>query len=382
MKEPLISATSVRPSPSGQEFVNELTSPRFLRNTWYVAGWASDFADREPVSITLAGEPIVLFRTASNTVSALANRCPHRWAPLSLGRVEGEGIRCMYHGLKFDAGGKCTEVPGQDRIPRALGVRSYPIIQRHRLVWLWTGEPSRADPALIPDLSLLDQPNMRVYTGHLDYRAHYSLINDNLLDLSHLAFLHEQTIGRPVGTSTLRPHDRFPGGSEAQPLERGVRVEGWLSGKTVFVPRKVRGGDFWSRVDFSVPGIYHSHGRMYEQGTAEACQGREPASNRKAISESFSIQAVTPISARQTRYFYSFGARMSDMDQEEADAMWQIILQAFAEDLRMIEAQQELMDTHPGTRMAGILADRGLVHFRRLIKQLLANEAGGQITVE
>ena len=358
-----------------------LTLP-FLRNTWYIAGWSSEFEASTPAGRTIIDKPIVLYRKRDGALVALEDRCAHRWAPLSRGRIEGDELRCMYHGLKFGAGGRCVEAPGQDRIAKTLCVRTFPVIEKYRLVWIWLGDPALADPSLIPNLGLLDQ-SWRLNCGHLDYEANYSLISDNLLDLSHLAFLHEKTLGRPVETtSASRPMPRFPGGWEAKPLASGVRIEGWLSANSTFVPKRVREGDLWSRVDFLVPGIYISHGQVFPCGTAEECNGLAPGTERSPLSDGISIQAVTPMVARKTRYFVSHGYRPSDMEQEESDAIWAIVLDAFSEDMSMIQAQQKMIDDHPARRMGGIAADRGLVLFRNLMKKLLAGETALAATEE
>jgi phenylpropionate dioxygenase-like ring-hydroxylating dioxygenase large terminal subunit len=352
------------------------TDSPFLKNAWYVAGWCSEFASAGPFTRTIINEPLVLYRRRVGELTALQDRCAHRWAPLSLGRIEGDDLRCMYHGLKFGPDGRCLQVPGQDRIGRSLSVRVFPVVERHRFAWVWMGDPVRADPQQIPDLGALDQSWRRIYHGSLDYAAHYSLICDNLLDLSHIAFLHEKTLGRPVAPpSATRVRPRIPGGASAKPAEGGVRVEGWLSGKSVFLPKNVPDGDFWSRVDFLAPGIYFSQGRMYAEGAAEEFHGLAPDEQRVPFCDGVSIQAVTPMTVRKTRYFYSIGNRNSDMKQEEADSIWRIVLEAFNEDLHMIEAQQRVIDEHPGGRMAGIEADRGVVLFRDLMKKLIASEA-------
>lgn len=357
----------------GADVTEKIDIP-FLKNTWYVAGWASEFDPSAPRGLTVAGEPVVFYRTRTQRLVALADRCAHRWAPLSLGRVEGDDLRCMYHGVKFSPAGQCVEVPGQDRIAKSLCVRSYPVVERHRLVWIWMGEAARADPNLIADLSLLDQPGRRLKCGSLDYKAHYSLVSDNLLDLSHFGFLHQNTLGRTLEASPDRLTAQILGGGEAKPIESGVRVIGWLSAQTVFLPKVVRDGDLWSRVDFLIPGIYFSHGQVYPHGTAEQCNGHPPGVESIPLCDSFSIQAVTPMTDRTTRYSYSIGSRVSDMENEEADEIWAVVVKAFAEDLEMIQAQQRTIDTHPGERMGGIAADRGLTLFRQKMRKMIADE--------
>ena len=112
------------------------TMSKYLRDAWYLAGWSGDFDDVGLNPVMLLGEPIVLYRREDGGWVGLADVCCHRLVPLSLGRREGDALRCMYHGLKFDASGKCIEIPGQEMIPPKLGVRSYPIVERDHLVWI------------------------------------------------------------------------------------------------------------------------------------------------------------------------------------------------------------------------------------------------------
>jgi hypothetical protein len=145
----------------------------------------------------------------------------------------------------------------------------------------------------------------------------------------------------------------------------------------VVLPKELPDGDLWIRTDFLVPGIFISNWRIYPEGTAEDCKGRAPGIERVPLSNSMSIQAVVPMTTRRTRYLFSLGHRASDMEEEESSAIWKVVQEGFTEDLQMIQAQQRMIDTHPGRRMVGIAADRGLVMFRGLMKQLIANEASG-----
>src|SRR6267154_2694354 len=123
----------------------------FLRNSWYVAAWNHELIDGKKLARTILERPVVIYRGESGKVVALDDRCCHRAAPLSMGRIEGDDIRCMYHGMKFDPSGKCIQIPGQDMIPAKLGVRSYPVVERYNLIWIWMGEAEKADPNLIVD---------------------------------------------------------------------------------------------------------------------------------------------------------------------------------------------------------------------------------------
>src|SRR5688500_2044706 len=172
--------------------------PPYIRNAWYVAMWAEQLRPGALVSRTLLDEPIVLVRRPDSGVAALADMCPHRFAPLSMGKLLPEGrLQCGYHGLEFDLSGTCVRNPHSKRIPPAR-VKSYPAVQKHSLIWVWMGEePPDADR--VPDYSCLDSaPPLHVTErDYLRMEANYELITDNLLDLSHTSYLHEGILGTP-----------------------------------------------------------------------------------------------------------------------------------------------------------------------------------------
>src|SRR2546423_7561339 len=122
----------------------------FLRNSWYVAARSAEVA-RKPLARILLNEPVALYRKEDGTPVALEDRCCHRQLPLSMGKLEGDDLRCGYHGLKFAPSGQCIEIPGQASIPPQARVRAYPLVERYRWLWIWMGAPERADPKLIPN---------------------------------------------------------------------------------------------------------------------------------------------------------------------------------------------------------------------------------------
>ena len=121
----------------------------FLRNCWYVAAWDHELIDGKLLRRVLLEDPVLLYRGESGKLVALNDRCPHRGALLSQGRMEGDDIRCMYHGIKYDAGGKCVQIPGQDMIPPKLKVRSYPVAVKNK--WVFEDFPNfvLAQPAAV-----------------------------------------------------------------------------------------------------------------------------------------------------------------------------------------------------------------------------------------
>ncbi|MBW7924249.1 MAG: aromatic ring-hydroxylating dioxygenase subunit alpha [Burkholderiaceae bacterium] len=168
----------------------------YLRNAWYAAGWSGEIASRSALRRTLLDEAIALFRDESGAVHAIADRCPHRFAPLSLGKVVGEALQCPYHGLQFDGSGHCVHNPhGNGTIPKAARVPAHPVVERHGAVWIWMGDPARADPASIPDFGLFDEDRNYVGRGYLRVEANYRFGTDNIMDLSHIAYVHGQSLG-------------------------------------------------------------------------------------------------------------------------------------------------------------------------------------------
>lgn len=165
----------------------------FLRNRWYVACWAGELTT-EPLARMFLDEPVVLYRGEDGAPVALEDRCCHRHLPLSMGAVEGSDIRCGYHGLVFDPSGNCVSIPGQSRIPPGARVQSYPILEKWGAVWIWPGASDAADPALIPNVFWLDDPAWTPAPGYINIKADYRLLVDNLLDLTHVSYLHRSTL--------------------------------------------------------------------------------------------------------------------------------------------------------------------------------------------
>ncbi|MGH7088805.1 MAG: Rieske 2Fe-2S domain-containing protein, partial [Stellaceae bacterium] len=173
----------------------------YLRNCWYVAATSAEVG-RKPLARHLLGERVALYRGASGRPAALEDVCPHRTLPLSMGEVVGDRLRCGYHGLEFEASGRCVRIPAQTQIPAMWRVKTYPVAERWRWLWIWMGDPAAADPGLIPDFHWNDDAAW-TYTGwHFDIGCHYQLLVDNLLDLSHEAFVHRSTIGNDAVAET------------------------------------------------------------------------------------------------------------------------------------------------------------------------------------
>ncbi|HCF0053438.1 TPA: Rieske 2Fe-2S domain-containing protein [Pseudomonas aeruginosa] len=168
----------------------------FIFNEWYVAAFAEDVG-RELLARTLLGKRVVLYRTLAGQAVALEDRCAHRSFPLSRSRLEGDGIVCGYHGFRYDSQGELIETPSQKACPRGVGIRHYPLLERGPLVWIWLGDPRLADPKRLPQRPWLEDPGWACSKGYFLHPGNYVSMHENLMDLTHLTYLHANTIGTP-----------------------------------------------------------------------------------------------------------------------------------------------------------------------------------------
>ena len=336
------------------------------RGAWYMAGWDDDLAPGALHAISILGEPLVLFR-ADSGIAAFEDRCPHRAAPLSLGRCEGVTLRCMYHGVRFAADGTCVEIPGQDTLPPQLKVRTFPALERHSALWVWMGDPALADEAAIPPFVGHRDPAWALGIGRVDYDAPARLIHDNLLDLTHISYVHAESF---AGGSQASADGWLGARVDTRSHERGVSVERCMGGMP---PNPAGGGggavesfDVWSRYDFLIPGVFIQTTERYHPGTMDpAAPARCPEANQFST---FTCQAVTPLTADTTSYFWAFGPQAAHAERK--DFFVTLGAKAFAEDKRMIEAQWRTMRA-TGTKVMPLAMDKALFKYDAALKRFL-----------
>jgi len=190
----------------------------YVRNLWYMAAWEEEIQGEARLGRTLLDEPMLIYRKEDGGYVAMSDRCPHRLAPLHKGQRKGDTIACPYHGLEFDAAGQCTRNPFSDVIPPHARVRTYPAVGRYGVIWFWPGDPALADGSLIPDFSALDLPKP-IVRGRMTFAANYEVISDNLLDLTHVEFIHPESF-RTEGKI-------FAGQYDAEETEDGAIWSKW-----------------------------------------------------------------------------------------------------------------------------------------------------------
>lgn len=344
----------------------------YLRNVWYVAA-ASHEVTRTPARLQVLGEKIVVYRTEAGEPVALEDACPHRKLPLSMGRLKGDNVECGYHGMVFDRKGACIWAPGQARAPSGAQVKSYPVAERYGLVWMWMGEPSQADVNAIFAIEHYDDPAWGVSRGEpIDIACNYLLITDNLLDPSHVAWVHQTSFAAK--------------GTEDTPLNvtmapDGVTVWRWMFDQDVaplyqpLVPFKGR-SDRLQHYEVRFP----SHAKIVAYFTPVGKGGvGKPQPDDAFIMHSYNF--MTPVDGDNTRYFYLQIRNVQPNSAEVSNMMAQGVRAAFMEDKAVLEACNVGLKT-PRVRPLDLAIDAGPLRFRRQIDKLIASEAATRDAAE
>ncbi|MEC7488818.1 MAG: aromatic ring-hydroxylating dioxygenase subunit alpha [Pseudomonadota bacterium] len=340
----------------------------FLQNAWYVAAWDSEIGDG-PFSRTILNEPVVMFRTP-NGIVALDDRCCHRALPLSMGKVLNDRIQCGYHGLEFDASGACVNVPGQSKIPPGAQVRSYPVIERWGMVWVWTGEREKAHESLLPDWWWLDNAEWKNIPGRggtpMPVAANYLLISDNLFDITHLSYVHLSSIGTDAIVDFPAKTERFA---------RSIKMTRMVEDRPP-APFYQKAGGFEGNVDrfivttSDMPGYIVNHAGTYKRGVET-----QPGQVTEDIGVEMKVMNMpTPESETSTHYFYSH-ARHFKVDDPTWDDIYRTqFTQVFEEDQAILNAQQTRMSSMPEAPEIDVNSDSPNIQVRKLMKELIASE--------
>lgn len=325
----------------------------FPKNCWYCAGWDYELSQGKKAILAkqIADQRIVLYRKPDGCVVALEDRCPHRQAPLSLGRKEDDSIRCMYHGLRFAPDGHCVEIPGQDNIPEKACVRPFPVVERDNWIWVWMGDPAKADPSLIPFYVGYEDPKWKMRPAHIQVGTNYRLEIANLMDLSHLTWVHAATFGGTDAYKDVR------GNHKVHP--RGVNNAFWLRNvpAPTFAQHLFPQGvlfDLHFDVQFSIPCNFIMRFRAFTAG-----QNTEGPSDGTLVLDTWTCQAVTPRDADSVDYYYSWGPSIETNGPGMADMLHEANVEAFIEDKTILEAQHRNMKERPDAPQVDIRADAG-----------------------
>jgi vanillate O-demethylase monooxygenase subunit len=335
----------------------------FFRNAWYVAASDAD-VDRSLLRVALLDEHVVLFRSMSGAPIALEDACAHRKLPLSMGRLKDDEVECGYHGLRYDAGGSCTHVPCQTRVPPGAKVRSYPVVSRYGFVWIWMGSPALADETKIFRVENYEALGWtRNRGGQMVVNCNYLHITDNLLDPSHVAWVHKTSFGNDAcATGQIGVTD----GSEgvvASRWMRSVEVAPFYSPFVSFEGKCDRLQHYEVR--------YPSHAFVRALLVPEGTSGEGESHDHAMIIDSYNF--LTPITERQTRYFWFQLRNFAADDLAVSSAIDRDVAAAFAEDKVVLEGVQAGFDERPSGNI-DLATDQAPKVFRRNLAQRIAKE--------
>jgi len=336
----------------------------FVRNAWYVAAWDHELS-RSMLRRIVLEEPVVLFRTTDGKPVALEDRCCHRQAPLSMGKLAGNVVTCPYHGLQFDTTGRCIKVPSQEKIPQNAGVKSYPVVEKNHWIWIWTGDPAKADPALIEDFHWMDDPAWRFGGSYLHVDGNYLLVVENLLDTTHLPFLHPNTLGTDSFARSefevKREGDRITVARYVMddlPAPFHKQMGGFPDGMKV---------DRWQVTHYGPPSFV-----KLDVGSAPVGTAVRQGERGKGVNM-WNLNAITPETHKTAHYFFAQAYNFKLDERWVSDMLRTQVHNIFLEDMAIIRAQQQNMDLGPSP-VQNLAQDKAWVAMRQIVQRLIQEE--------
>lgn len=336
----------------------------YLKNAWYVAA-----LDREVgtglTPVMVLGEPVVIYRRQDGGLVALEDACPHRKLPLSMGRIKGDQIECGYHGLTFDGTGTCTRVPGAEKIPHVARVRAYPVAERYGFVWIWMGDARAADPADIYKVHFWGDPAWGANAPDaMMFDCNYLYVTDNLLDPTHVAWVHQSSFG---GT-----------GTEDTPVETTVTDEHvtawrWMLNTVpapFYAPLLKFKGPCDRKQQYEIRFPSHMLARAIFTPAGSGGEGK-PLHPDVFFMDSYNF--LTPIDEKRTRYFWLQMRNVRPDDTDLSRQMNTAIRAVFEEDRLVLNAVQKGMDAKR-TPNLDLRIDNAPLRFRRKLAQMIEAE--------
>lgn len=344
----------------------------FLKNAWYVAAWSEEITT-DLQRVVLLNENVCMYRTSEGAVVALEDACPHRKMPLSKGRLKGDAVECGYHGLTFNCSGQCIVAPGQGSIPSNAKVHAYPIEERYGLVWIWMGNPALADANEIFDIPEFDNPDWGMNKGKaLNIECNYLYVTDNLLDPTHVAWVHQSSFGQAATKDTPL---RIRKGDE------GVTVWRWMMDvePAPFYKKIVEFEGNCDRLQhYEVR--YPSHALIKAVFTPAGTGGPDgPLDDKTFIMDSYNF--MTPETDGTTRYYWFQLRNIRPDDKDLSEMMSEDVKHAFEEDREVLQEVQKGM-TNKTTPHIDLSIDGGQLRYRRQLEAMIAQEQATDAAME
>jgi len=340
----------------------------FPLNAWYAAAYDVEV---KPALLarTICNQKIVMFRRKDGSVVALEDACWHRLLPLSKGRLDNDEITCGYHGLVYDGEGRCTHMPSQETINPSACVRAFPVLQKHRFIWVWPGDPALADVAKVPDMHWNDDPAWAGDGKLIRVNCDYRLVLDNLMDLTHETFVHGSSIGqRAVAEAPF----------VATHGDRTATVTRWMENIDAppFWAAQLKHAtgfegavDRWQIIRFEAPCTIN-----IDVGVAPTGTGAPQGDRSKGVN-GYVLNTVTPETERSCHYFWAFARNYALGEQRMTHELREGVAGIFREDELILEAQQQAIDDHPGYSFYNLNIDAGSMWARKLIDKMMQAEA-------
>ncbi|UVO27452.1 aromatic ring-hydroxylating dioxygenase subunit alpha [Bradyrhizobium arachidis] len=335
------------------------------RNTWYPLTWSRNVT-RTLSRHRILGMDLVVYRSEAGRAIALDDACPHRLAPLSMGKLRGDAIECGYHGMTFGPEGRCVRIPGQPVIPPNARVPSYPLHEKMGLVWIWPGEAALADPSLIYDLPQHGEPGWHAAEGDaLRIETNYLNLADNLCDPAHVSFVHLSTLGNSASEEIPVEHSFG---------ERGVLVWRWIKSAPP-IPLFAKYGNFqghvdrWHYYDYIAPCI-----AVIDFGSADAGIIADPA-DRGAGLRIFACHFITPV---DDNICIDHWLHVRNFALDDADVVQRLHADfriAFNEDKEILERIEQVARARPNAKTIRLAIDAAPQRMRRIVERMVASEA-------
>jgi len=346
----------------GTAGADSVAQPNYPRNAWWVAALAAEIA-RAPYGCWLLDRPILLYRTESGAVTALDNRCPHRWAPLSQGKLVDDTIECRYHGFRFGPDGRGVSIPSQTHVPGACSVHCYPVQEKNGFVWIWMGDHDRmADAPAPPEMPWLDDADWTTIHGHSDINCNYMLLQENVLDLTHFGFLHAASLGVTDWVAPPIVEVKDSTVEFTQTFESRALHEGFAA--TFGLPTGLN-----TR--------YVSQGRYLPPSVHEATETvtlPEPVAGRQTFHMKI-LHVTSPMSMGKFRYYWFYGWD-AKVPEPVLDGWRKMAPVFWAEDQDMIEAIDDIVRNDSRATdciEVSVKADTAAIQARRVLRAMLAS---------
>ncbi len=181
---------------TGQTVRNQVREVGINGNHWYAVAWAKQLRVGQILPVTIWSQSVALFRNSQGQVNAVENVCAHKGVALDKGKVIGDAIVCPYHGWEFSGSGDCVGIPyfpPDQKLPRAC-LRQFPVQEKYGLIWLFPGDATLAATQDLPPIAEYDDPNWLMIPVEGQFKAHFSICNENTMDVFH-GYLHQNLQG-------------------------------------------------------------------------------------------------------------------------------------------------------------------------------------------